>query len=68
MKSSFSNPQGQCINVESIDVGTGPKVTIVETDEQLHSGQFNGLFTTPENFQAFIDGVKAGEFDYFGTA
>lgn len=58
MKSSFSNPQGNCIDVTEVN----GVLSIVETDQGAIS-----IRTSPENFQAFIDGVKAGEFDHFGT-
>jgi hypothetical protein len=58
MISSHSGFQGNCIDVTEFN-GT---IIIVETDNEAQS-----VHTSPTNFQAFIDGVKAGEFDHFGT-
>lgn len=61
MISSYSGKQGNCIDVTR----NGEFILLRETD--LRYNQVMPLFTTPENFAAFIAGVKAGEFDHFLT-
>lgn len=59
-KSSASNPQGNCLYVRR---STNDDIVITESDDPYGTL----IFTSPANFQAFIDGVKAGEFDEFGV-
>ena len=56
-----SNPQGNCIDVDY--AGEGPwegKIAIHETDEPELV-----IYTSPEKFRSFVEGVKAGKFDHF---
>lgn len=55
-KSSASNSQGQCVQVAALP---GDKVAVRDSKDQ------NGpvlIFTDPE-WEAFVGGVKKGEFD-----
>lgn len=56
-KSSYSPDAGNCIYVATADDST---IKIRESDAP---GVI--LTTTPDNLRAFIQGVKAGEFDHF---
>ncbi|MFJ2861732.1 DUF397 domain-containing protein [Kitasatospora sp. NPDC087314] len=54
-KSSFSGSGGDCVEVRTVN-GT---VELRESDE----GHVI-IHTTPTNFAAFVQGIKAGEFDH----
>lgn len=54
-KSSFSGSGGDCVEVRTVN-GT---VELRESDE----GHLI-IRTTPANFAAFVQGIKAGEFDH----
>lgn len=56
--SSFSSNGANCIDVQSQEPDI---ITITETDDSINSGT---VFTNRANFEAFIVGVKAGEFDH----
>lgn len=64
MKSSFTD-RGNCINVDEEE----GYVIIFEDDTSITHPEYihliNRMQTTKENFWAFIQGVKAGEFDHF---
>lgn len=55
-KSSFSNGGANCVQV----VATHGAIAIRESDRPDEV-----ILTTPEKLAAFIQGVKAGEFDHF---
>ncbi|MFF1905106.1 DUF397 domain-containing protein [Kitasatospora sp. NPDC058218] len=55
-KSSFSGSGGDCVEVRTV----GDLVELRESD----SGDVI-VRTTPTKFAAFLQGVKAGEFDHF---
>lgn len=57
-KSSKSNPSGNSVEV----AGDSESVLIRESDQPNQ-----WIKTTPEKLRAFIDGVKAGEFDHFAS-
>ncbi|MFF1905107.1 DUF397 domain-containing protein [Kitasatospora sp. NPDC058218] len=54
-KSSFSGSGGDCVEVRTVD-------GLVELRESDDSGVI--IRTTPTKFAAFLQGVKAGEFDH----
>ena len=56
-KSSYSNEGANCIYVAAADDGT-IKIRESNAPEVI-------ITTTPDNLRAFIQGVKAGEFDHF---
>ena len=56
-KSSFSNPSGNCIHVDELN----GKIVIWESDQNPPTR----VVTSHANFEAFIRGVRAGEFDHF---
>lgn len=59
MKSSFSNSSGNCVDVD-FDSDPGGWVQVQDTKLGEKSPK---LLFTPEEWEAFIKGVKAGEFD-----
>lgn len=60
-KSSFSNDQGQCVEVAALSNGT----IAVRNSNAPDAG---AVFFTPAEMSAWIRGCKAGEFDTFGSA
>ena len=60
-KSTFSFPVG-CVEVERYGLGTLPEPAILIRDSKLGSKSPVLLFTSHE-WEAFIKGVKEGQFD-----
>jgi hypothetical protein len=58
-KSSFSFANGNCVEVANLQ-GGGIGVRDSKDTEGLH------LYFTPDEWNAFLGGVKGGEFDRFG--
>jgi len=56
-KSAFSNPNGSCVEVAELPGGA------VAVRHSRHSDS-PALIYTPAEIDAFIQGVKAGQFDY----
>jgi hypothetical protein len=56
-KSAFSNPNGSCVEVAELPGGA------VAVRHSRHSAS-PALIYTPAEIDAFIRGVKAGQFDY----
>lgn len=56
-KSSFSNPNGACVDVKK---GVTGLVHVTDTKNPLAPG----LWFTPEEWDAFLKGAALGEFDY----
>lgn len=54
-KSSFCSSVGDCIEVSWDD----------ENTVVFHNSDYDSLTVTPTEFKAFVEGVKAGEFDEF---
>lgn len=60
MKSTYSNPNGECVDVEKDEQGN-VIVTHSATKELAH-GTY--ITYTPGEWAAFLAGVKAGEFEH----
>lgn len=59
VKSSLSGPNGNCVEVTGLP---GGRVAV----RNSKIPQAAHLYFTPDEWQAFIGGVKNGEFDKFG--
>jgi Domain of unknown function (DUF397) len=60
VKSSLSMSNGNCVEVASLSGGIGVR------DSKDTEGPV--LRFTPDEWQAFLGGVRNGEFDHFGKA
>lgn len=60
-KSSFSNDQGQCVEVAALSDGT---IAV----RNSNAPDLGAVFFTRAEMSAWIQGCKAGEFDTFGFA
>ncbi|MFI7147577.1 DUF397 domain-containing protein [Nonomuraea sp. NPDC050022] len=63
-KSSRSNNGGNCVEIAVVSAGTGPKVgsrLFAVRDSKDPNGP--ALIFTPGEWDAFVSGVKDGEFD-----
>jgi hypothetical protein len=58
VKSSTSNSQGNCVEVS--EGGTAGLILVREFDKPN-----TVVITTKENFSAFVEGVRRGDFDEF---
>lgn len=60
IKSSFSNSQGQCLVVSDARLGRATVIEIYDDERPEET-----IWCTRGSFRAFVEGVKAGEFDGF---